>query len=170
MHVVRPVMYALLLANLVNLGPTGSCIYGHLGFRRWACWVRVRDGAGSCDPRAGVFSFAVIVRRERARPSGFTTSHLSWDLDERNWQDRAAAACRPRPDSCWRSASSRRVGAGWRALPGRRVAAHQIVLNIISFIFMAPLGFSTAAAVRVGHAIGRGIRWAHGQPAGRRWP
>jgi len=36
------------------------------------------------------------------------------------------------------------------------VAAHNIVLNIVGFIFMVPYGFSSAAAVRVGHAIGRG--------------
>ena len=38
------------------------------------------------------------------------------------------------------------------------LAAHQIVLNIVAFIFMVPLGFSSAAAVRVGHAVGGGIR------------
>jgi MATE family multidrug resistance protein len=34
-------------------------------------------------------------------------------------------------------------------------AANSIVLNIIAFIFMVPYGIGTAAAVRVGHAVGR---------------
>jgi MATE family multidrug resistance protein len=34
-------------------------------------------------------------------------------------------------------------------------AAHQIVLNIAGFIFMIPYGIGSAAAVRVGQAIGR---------------
>ncbi|HEX5041469.1 MAG TPA: MATE family efflux transporter [Candidatus Polarisedimenticolaceae bacterium] len=36
------------------------------------------------------------------------------------------------------------------------VAAHQVTLNLASLTFMVPLGISTAAAVRVGHAVGRG--------------
>jgi MATE family multidrug resistance protein len=35
-------------------------------------------------------------------------------------------------------------------------AAHNIVLLIASFTFMVPLGMSSAGAVRVGHALGRG--------------
>ncbi len=35
------------------------------------------------------------------------------------------------------------------------VAAHQIAINLASLTFMVPLGVSAAAAVRVGHAVGR---------------
>jgi MATE family multidrug resistance protein len=52
------------------------------------------------------------------------------------------------------------VFAAAAALAGRispsALAANQIVLNIASFFFMVPLGLSSAAAVRVGYAIGRG--------------
>jgi MATE family multidrug resistance protein len=37
-----------------------------------------------------------------------------------------------------------------------QVAAHQIALNLASLTFMVPLGVSSAAAVIVGHAVGRG--------------
>jgi len=36
------------------------------------------------------------------------------------------------------------------------LASHQIALNTIALTYMVPLGISSAAAVRVGHAIGRG--------------
>jgi MATE family multidrug resistance protein len=36
------------------------------------------------------------------------------------------------------------------------LAGHQIALNLCSITFMVPLGFSATAAVRVGHALGRG--------------
>lgn len=36
------------------------------------------------------------------------------------------------------------------------MAGHQIALNLASFTFMVPLGVSAAAAVLVGHAVGRG--------------
>ena len=38
------------------------------------------------------------------------------------------------------------------------LAAHQIALNCASFTYMVPLGISSAAAVRVGNALGRGDR------------
>jgi multidrug resistance protein, MATE family len=43
---------------------------------------------------------------------------------------------------------------GWLGV--MQVAAHQIALNLASLTFMVPLGVSSAAAVIVGHAVGRG--------------
>jgi MATE family multidrug resistance protein len=43
---------------------------------------------------------------------------------------------------------------GWLGVA--KVAAHQIALNLASLTFMVPLGVSSAAAVIVGHAVGRG--------------
>ena len=43
---------------------------------------------------------------------------------------------------------------GWLGVA--QVAAHQIALNLASLTFMVPLGVSSAAAVIVGHAVGRG--------------
>jgi MATE family multidrug resistance protein len=43
---------------------------------------------------------------------------------------------------------------GWLGVV--QVAAHQIALNFASLMFMVPLGVSSAAAVIVGHAVGRG--------------
>ena len=43
---------------------------------------------------------------------------------------------------------------GWLAVV--QVAAHQIALNLASLAFLVPLGVSSAAAVIVGHAVGRG--------------
>jgi MATE family multidrug resistance protein len=43
---------------------------------------------------------------------------------------------------------------GWLGVD--QVAAHQVALNLASLTFMVPLGVSSAAAVIVGHAVGRG--------------
>jgi MATE family multidrug resistance protein len=43
---------------------------------------------------------------------------------------------------------------GWLGVA--QVAAHQVALNLASLTFMVPLGVSSAAAVIVGHAVGRG--------------
>jgi MATE family multidrug resistance protein len=42
------------------------------------------------------------------------------------------------------------------ALGVLQVAAHQVAINIASLTFMVPLGVSSAAAILVGHAVGRG--------------
>jgi MATE family multidrug resistance protein len=42
------------------------------------------------------------------------------------------------------------------ALTPAAVAAHQIALNLASFMFMIPFGMASAGAVRVGQAVGRG--------------
>lgn len=41
-------------------------------------------------------------------------------------------------------------------LPPESLAAHHVMLNIAGTTFMVPLGFSSAAAVSVGHAVGAG--------------
>jgi MATE family multidrug resistance protein len=41
-------------------------------------------------------------------------------------------------------------------LSAESLAAHQVALNIASVTYMVPLGISAAAAVAVGHSIGRG--------------
>ncbi len=153
MHVVRPVMYALLLANLVNLGGNWVLIYGHFGFPAMgvngSAWATVLSRIALAG-----FLFGVIVRRERATPSGLHDVPFAWD-SARNW--RIARVGLPAAGQIVLEVG---IFAAASALAGRiapaALAAHQIVLNIASFIFMAPLGFSTAAAVRVGHAVGRG--------------
>jgi len=153
MHVVRPVMFALLLANLVNLTGNWVLIYGHLGFPAMgvvgSAWATVLSRIA-----LAAFLFAVIVRRERARPSGLHDVPFVWDFS-RNWR-----IVRLGVPAAGQIVLEVGIFAAASALAGRiaptALAAHQIVLNIISFIFMAPLGFSTAAAVRVGHAVGRG--------------
>ena len=153
MHVVRPVMFALLLANLVNLTGNWVLIYGHLGFPAMgvvgSAWATVLSRIA-----LAAFLFAVIVRRERTRPSGLHDVPFVWDFS-RNWR-----IVRLGVPAAGQIVLEVGIFAAASALAGRiaptALAAHQIVLNIISFIFMAPLGFSTAAAVRVGHAVGRG--------------
>ena len=50
------------------------------------------------------------------------------------------------------SFSSMNIIAGW--IGGLAVAAWAVILNVASIVFMAPLGVSTGAAVRVGRAYG----------------
>src|SRR5204862_1834165 len=69
MNLVRPVMVALLTANLINAGANWLLVYGRLGFPA----LGVSGSAYATDLARvylALFLLTVIVRRERRRPSG----------------------------------------------------------------------------------------------------
>jgi MATE family multidrug resistance protein len=152
LHVVRPVMYALVVANLVNVAVNWVLIYGRLGFPALgvvgAAYATVVSRAA-----VAVFLLAVIVYRERDTPSGLRDVAFGFD------PERIGRIVRLGLPAAGQTLLEVGIFAAVSALAGRinpaAVAAHQIVLNIVGFIFMVPFGFSSAAAVRVGHAIGR---------------
>lgn len=155
MHIVRPVMYALVLANLVNLALNWLLIQGRWGFPAMgvvgSAWATVFSRIAMA-----AFLFGVIVYRERDRPSGLRDVPLAFD------PQRAWAIVRLGLPAAGQTLLEVGVFAAASALAGRiapaAIAAHNIVLNIAGFIFMIPFGLASAAAVRVGHAIGRGDR------------
>jgi MATE family multidrug resistance protein len=152
MHVVRPVMYGLIAANLVNAGANWILIYGRWGFPALGV---VGSAYATVLSRLAlaVFLLGVIRYRERERPSGLHDVPFMWD-PERAWR-----IVRLGLPAAGQNLLEVGIFAMASALAGRitpvAVAAHQIVLNIAGFIFMVPFGLGSAAAVRVGSAIGR---------------
>ena len=158
MGVVRPVMVALVLANVLNAFVNWLLIFGHWG----APTMGVRGSAwGTVVARvvmAGVL-LAVIVYRERplvaprlARIQG-TRIRKSASLEPMR---RLLALGLPAASQVTLEVG---VFAASTALAGRlapaALAAHQIAINFVALTFMVPLGVASAGAVRVGHAIGR---------------
>jgi MATE family multidrug resistance protein len=152
---VRPVTFALISANLVNWFGNWALIYGKLGLPA----MGVRGSAlSTCVARtymAGVLVWwAWKHERERGHP---LFAH---------WPGLRFAQFRRLLQLGWPAASQLlfEVGAFSVAtlLAGRLspdiLAAHQIVLNSASLTYMVPLGFSAAAAITVGHAVGAGDR------------
>jgi MATE family multidrug resistance protein len=152
MHVVKPIMYGLVLANLVNVFANWLLIHGHLGFPSLGV-VGAAYATVFSRLALAVFLWRVIVSRERRWPSGLHDVPFVFD------PDRIRRIVRLGLPAAGQILLEVGVFAAASALAGRiapaAVAAHQIVLNIVGFIFMVPLGLSSAAAVRVGHAIGR---------------
>jgi multidrug resistance protein, MATE family len=152
MHVVRPVMYGLIVANLVNAGANWVLIYGHFGFPALGV---VGSAYATVLSRlaVAVFLFGVIVYRERERPSGLHDVPFAWDAV------RVGRIVRLGLPAAGQNLLEVGIFAMASALAARitpaAIAAHQIVLNIAGLIFMVPFGFGAAAAVRVGHAVGR---------------
>ena len=151
MHIVRPVDRAgrresrELVANWLF-------VTGHLGMPALGV---VGSAYATVASRLllAVFCGVLIWRRERATAVGPA---------RRAVHDRLVAHCaivRLGAPAAGQILLEVGVFAARRRSPARiapaAVAANKIVLNIIAFIFMIPYGIGSAAAVRVGHAIGR---------------
>lgn len=161
MNVVRPVMFALISANIINGVGNWILIYGH-----WGAPAMGTNGSAWATVGARIylalFLFGVIVWRERRNSSGlhdvpfFGEFPRVWRLAKLGWPAATQIALEVG------------VFATASALSGRisplAIGANQVVLNIASFVFMIPLGISAATAVRTGQAVGRrdagGIRLA----------
>ncbi len=150
-HVVRPIMFALLSANVVNAIGNWMLIYGRLGAPELgvagAAWATVL-----ARTYMALFLYFAIVRAHRARGEGHLQVPFAFD---RARLRRLIALGVPAASQYTLEVG---VFAAVSGLAGRldpvSSGSHQIALNIAALAFMVPLGLSSAGAVRVGHAIG----------------
>jgi MATE family multidrug resistance protein len=152
LNLVRPVMFALLSANLINAFCNWVLIFGNLGAPRLGV-----KGAGF----ATLFSYLymatllliIALRQGRGAEPAVFTSRTRFDLSSLKRLVHLGF-----PVSVQLSLEIS-VFALATMLAGRldayQLAAHQIVLIVASTSYMLPLGVSSAAAVRVGQAFGR---------------
>jgi MATE family multidrug resistance protein len=152
MGVVRPVMIALVSANIVNVFVNWVLIYGKFGAPvmgvRGSAWATVLARV----MMAGYLGVVIVLRERGRRPGLFETS-LAIDLA---WMRRLLTLGVPAASQITLEVG---VFAASTALAGRlapiALAAHQIAIHIAALSFMVPLGVASAGAVRVGHALGR---------------
>jgi MATE family multidrug resistance protein len=151
LHHVRPVMIALISANVVNAFGNWIFIYGTLG----APALGVEGAAwATCVARVymAAFLYGAILREHRRR--GDAHPHVPFRIDLARVR-RLLALGIPAASQVTLEVG---VFAAVTALAGTldpvSLASHQIALNIAALAFMVPLGLSSAAAVRVGHAVG----------------
>ena len=153
MNIVRPVMVALITANIVNVAGNYVLIFGRWGFPELGV---VGSGWATVIARVymALFLFLVIVTRERKLSSGLH------DVPMRAERERLRRLFRLGLPAALQITVEVGVFAAASALAGAltpaAVAAHQIALNLASFMFMIPFGMASAGAVRVGQAVGRG--------------
>jgi MATE family multidrug resistance protein len=153
MHIVRPIMVGLIVANLVNVAANWVLVYGRFGLPELGV-VGAAYATVFSRVALAVHLIALVVIRERRRPSGLNDVPFRVDLT-RIW-----AIVRVGLPAAGQLLLEVGVFAAASVLAGRiaptAAAAHQIVANIAGLIYMIPYGIGTAAAVRVGHAVGRG--------------
>lgn len=152
MALVRPITFALVTANLVNAAVNYVLIYGAFGAPalgvRGAAWATVVS-------RVYMLLVLAYAIREHDR-HGTTGIRASFDGIH---PERISRLVRLGFPAAAQVTLEVGVFAAATAMAGRldpiALAAHQIALNIASTTFMVPLGVSSAAAVLVGHAVGR---------------
>jgi MATE family multidrug resistance protein len=148
-HVVRPIMFSLVTANLVNIFGNWIFVFGNLGAPKLGA---VGSGWSTCISR--VYMMAVLAYAAWRHDPGLLKR--PWRPDPK----RIAALMDLGLPAAAQMGFEIAVFSTVTVLIGRlnatALAGHQIALATISTTFMAPLGISAAAAVRVGTAIGRG--------------
>ncbi|MFZ0272483.1 MAG: MATE family efflux transporter [Acidobacteriaceae bacterium] len=150
---VRPVTFALISANLVNLAFNWIFIYGHFGFP--ALGVR---GSAMSTVIARIYMAAVLVYAAWAHESGRGHALFThWPAPD--WSRIRALLQLGLPAASQVVLEVAAFGAATvmaSHLTPIALATHEIVLSCAAYTYMVPLGISAAAAVAVGHAIGAG--------------
>ncbi len=151
MGIVKPVVFALISANLVNLLGNWVFVYGHLGMPAFGV---PGSGWSTCVSRIymALVLAAAAVYYDRKRRSGLWLASRKLELERLRELLRLGfpAASQLLFEIGGFACATFLIGK-LGAVP---LAGHQIALNVASFTYMVPLGISSAAAVRVGHAAG----------------
>ena len=152
MNMVRPIAFALISANIINALFNWILIYGKWGAPRMGV-----VGSGWSTTLARVYMALVLVGYllwyDRRHRTELLKTPVNIDLARIR---QLLALGLPAALQMTLEIS---VFAAATALIGRlgalALASHQIALNTVALTYMVPLGISSAAAVRVGQAIGR---------------
>ena len=163
MNIVKPITFAVISANLLNFAGNWLFMYGNWGAPRLGL-----EGSGYSTSISRVYIALVlliaVLRHQRVqsepRPSG----------SDRPIANAAQFSYRPHFPLIRRLLALGFPSAMQIFVEGAvfgvvtvmaarfdeiSLAAHSIAVNVISTTFMVPLGISSAAAVRVGQAVGR---------------
>jgi multidrug resistance protein, MATE family len=152
MNMVRPIAIALVTANLVNLAGNYLLIFGKFGL-----------------PALGVTGSGVATAISRTYLAVVLVVYLLW-YDSRHKTELLKTPVQPDLNRIrqlivlgFPAAVQLTAEVSIFALVASLIArlgavaqaGHQIALNTVAFTYMVPLGLSSAAAVRVGQAVGR---------------
>jgi MATE family multidrug resistance protein len=152
MNMVRPIAFALISANLINLAGNYILIFGKLGFRAWGV---TGSGIATCISRAylALILVAYLLWYDARHKTELLNTPVKPDL----------ARIRELITLGFPAALQLTAEVAVFALVATLIArlgaiaqaGHQIALNTVAFTYMVPLGLSSATAVRVGQAVGR---------------
>jgi len=149
---VKPVTFALVSANVVNVLGNWVLMYGHWGAPRMGL-----EGSGWSTTIARCYMAAVllaaIVWNER---SGGILWSISWRPSLKRIRRLVNLGLPAAMQILFEGAVFGLVSVFAAHLDAVLLAAHSIAINVVATTYMVPLGVSSAAAVRVGQAYGAG--------------
>jgi multidrug resistance protein, MATE family len=150
LHLTRPIMVTIVVANLTNAGLNWVLIFGHLGAPR----LGVVGSAWATTLSRWILVLLLLALTWRTlKPHLLPIRPEIW-----RWEPLGRMLRLGLPIGCQYILES---GAfyfvalmmGW--LGTRAMAGHQVAINLASLTFMVPLGVADAASILVGHAVGR---------------
>ena len=148
-HRVLPFTVILIGANILNLFASIALGLGHWGFPR----MGVQGLAlATVVSRYAMLAAAVWFTWRELSPTAFRLPSFAWVFQSRIFRLGLPAAGQTGLEVGAFTIATFAVGA----LGAAPLAAHHVCLMMAAFTFMFPLGFSAAAAVRVGTYIGAG--------------
>jgi multidrug resistance protein, MATE family len=152
MDMVRPVAFALVTANIVNLIGNYALIYGKFGLPAMGV-----AGSGWSTAIARLYMVAALVGYlfwyDRRHHTDLLKTPV--DIDLKRIRHLLALGFPAAAQITMEISVFALVAALIARLGPIALASHQIALNTVAFTYMVPLGISSAAAVRVGQALGR---------------
>ena len=151
MHRVAPIVVTVIVANLVNAFFNWVFVYGHLG----SASLGVAGSAiATSIGRWVMFILLLLIAWKDIRPHVLPIREeiMSWPALGRMLAIGAPIGAQ----QALEAGAFGAIGLLMGLISTTAVAAHQIAITLAAFTFMVPLGVGSAAAVRVGHAIGAG--------------
>ncbi|MGA2420762.1 MAG: MATE family efflux transporter [Candidatus Acidiferrum sp.] len=152
MDMVKPVAFALITANIVNALGNYALVYGHFGFSAMGAVGSGWSTAFSRSYMAGVLVVYLLWYDRRHRTELLKTPV---EVDLRRIKRLITLGYPAAVQFTLESGVFALATALIARLGAVPLASHQIALNTVATTYMVPLGIASAAAVRVGQAIGR---------------
>lgn len=149
LHRVAPIVWTIVIANLSNAGFNWVFVYGHLGSP--ALGVEGSAIATTISRWLMLLMLLAVARHDLRRHISPIRSRVGewapiWRMLRIGMPIGAQQALE--------AGAFGAIGLLMGMIGTIPVAAHQIAITLAAFTFMVPLGVGSAAAVRVGHAIG----------------
>jgi MATE family multidrug resistance protein len=147
--VVKPVTFALVSANIVNIIGNWALMFGH-----WGMPAMGLEGSGWSTTIARLYMAVVMAVAVwwdgRSSAGAFMSIRPRW----RRIRELVQLGLPAGGQILFEGVVFGLVSVMAARLDDVSLAAHSIAINVVSTTYMVPLGISSAAAVRVGQALG----------------
>jgi multidrug resistance protein, MATE family len=148
---IAPIVWTIVVANVLNAGLNWILIWGNLGAPRLGA---VGSAMASSLSRWFMAGMLLVVSWQLLRGYLLPMRRGILGVSPMGRMLRLGAPIGAQFQLEFGAFAAIGIFMGW--LGTTTMAAHQVALNLVAFTFMVPVGISAAAAVRVGQEVGSG--------------